>query len=75
MEIKDDINKVKDARYLGYEEDLKSLVTLAQDFILETAPKDDNSVINLEGNNMANLYKRLVDLEQRIENRIKRKEL
>jgi hypothetical protein len=74
MEIKDDINKVKDARYLGYEEDLKSLVTLAQDFILETAPRDDNSVINLEGNHMASLYKRLVDLEQQIENRIKRKE-
>ena len=50
------------------------MVTLAQDFILETAPRDDNSVINLEDNHMASLYKRLVDLEQQIENRIKRKE-
>lgn len=74
IDIKNDINKVNESKYNGYEEDLDALINLAQDFILETAPKDDNSVINLEGNNMASLYKRLVDLEQRIENRIKRKE-
>ena len=70
-DIKNDMLRVRTAKYEGYKNDLTELSILAQDVMLDCKYNTSNTNINLKENDIGkDLYDRLISLEKRIDGKI-----
>lgn len=70
-DIKNDMLRVRAAKYEGYKNDLTELSILAQDVMLDCKYNTSNTNINLKENDIGkDLYDRLISLEKRIDGKI-----
>lgn len=70
-DIRNDMQRVRDAKYEGYKNDMAELSVLAQDYMLDIDCKTNEEIIALQGSELwINLCKRLNDLEAKINSKI-----
>ena len=70
-DIKNDMLRVRTAKYEGYKNDLTELSILAQDVMLDCKYNTSNANINLKESDIGkDLYDRLISLEKRIDGKI-----
>lgn len=70
-DVRNDMQRVRDAKYEGYKNDMVELSVLAQDYMLDIDCKTNEEIIALQGSELwINLCKRLNDLEAKINSKI-----
>ena len=70
-DVRNDMQRVRDAKYEGYKNDMVELSVLAQDYMLDIDCKTNEEIIALQESELwINLCKRLNDLEAKINSKI-----